>query len=120
MPKVTCKHCGYSWNYKGSKNRAECPKCKKWIRMKESVDAKRMPAKPPIQEKPLDGGLLDTLDQAGNTSLNMNKAFVRDSIVHILGDDLALRLAEASQKKRKSSIAIMRDAVKKWLEGGGF
>lgn len=50
----------------------------------------------------------------------MNKAFVRDSILHILGDDLALRLARASQKKKKNTVTIMRGAVKQWLDQEGF
>lgn len=118
MAKIKCKHCGYTWNYKGSKNGAVCPKCRKWMTIKKPVDAKKRSAKTQVQEKPLTSDILDNLNK--EIDPDMDKAFVRDSILHILGDDLALRLARASQKKKKNTVTIMRGAVKQWLDQEGF
>ena len=86
--------------------------------IKKSADAKKRSAKTRVQETPLTSDILDNLNK--EIDPDMNKAFVRDSILYILGDDLALRLARASQKKKKNTVTIMRDAVKQWLDKEKF
>lgn len=95
-----------------------CPKCRKWTTIKKPADARKRSAKMRVQERPLTSAILDNLNK--EIDPDMNKAFVRDSILHILGDDIALRLAMASQKKKKNTVTIIRGAVKQWLDQEGF
>jgi len=109
---VECPKCGYKWDYTDKSNKIKCGKCGKQFQLKYSKGTHTTK----IRNK----GLSEkTLAFLGN-DLNpvADRKFLMDNIAIVLGYDLTILVKNASKTKKMTEINLIRDAVKKYLEGG--
>lgn len=115
--RATCPNCGHSWFYKGKMYSTRCGKCKKWFkveRLKEKLTDEE------FTNNLVQGKIMDIVEKEGINPFRKNK-FLRDSILHILGSDtLVLALNRACDKGKRNPEEIIRKAVRKYLDEGGF
>lgn len=115
--RVTCPSCGHKWLHRGKTDSTRCGKCKSWFKLekpKEKITDKE------LINNLVQGKIMDIVEKEGINPFRKNK-FLRDSILHILGNDaLVLALNKACDKRKRKPEEIIRKAVKKYLDEGGF